>query len=293
MGTTVHVLLPVEHGAVVELVRELFERWESTLSRFDPDSELSRLNERAGEAVAVSPLLLDVVGASLEAASATNGAFDPTLLRQLVRIGYTGPFDEMRGEAAPAVGFAVRGGDWRSIAIDRRSRTVTLPPGCAMDFGGIAKGMAVDASLELLKEHGVARALVGAGGDLSVRGLPFGMRSWPVLVGDEDLGCVVALVRGALATSGDSRRSWLQGGTRRHHLLDPKTGESAESGLREVTVAAATCRIAEVAATATFVLGSRRGEHLLSRNGLAALLTFHDGARRAVGTWPSPVPEAA
>ena len=95
MGTEVQVLLPDDHGEAITPVRELFADWEATLSRFLADSELSRLNARAGEPVAVSPLLFEVVSASVEGARATDGAFDPTLLRQLVRIGYSRPFERM------------------------------------------------------------------------------------------------------------------------------------------------------------------------------------------------------
>jgi FAD:protein FMN transferase len=293
MGTEVQVLLPDERGEAITPVRELFAHWEATLSRFVVDSELSRLNARTGEPVAVSALLFEVVSESLDAAIATGGAFDPTLLRQLVRIGYSRSFERIPRRVELVTGPSMRGGGWRSMVLDPSSRTVTLPVGCALDFGGIAKGMAVDAALELLDGRGVAPALVSAGGDLSVRGLPAGLRSWPVLVREDPVEQVVPLVRGALATSGVARRSWLQGGVRRHHLIDPATGESAENDLREVTVAAESCKTAEVAATASFVLGSHLASDLLSRHRLAGLLTYRDGTQRTVGAWPSRVPDAA
>jgi thiamine biosynthesis lipoprotein len=293
MGTEVQVLLPEEHGEAITPVRELFGDWEAVLSRFLADSELSRLNARAGEPVAVSSLLFEVVSASVEGARATNGAFDPTLLHQLVRIGYSRPFERMSHEIEPVSGVSVRGGGWRRIELDPRSSTITLPAGSALDFGGIAKGMVVDAALELLNRRGVTTALVSAGGDLSVRGLPPGLHSWSVLVGDDPAGQVVPLARGALATSGVARRSWLQGGRRRHHLVDPATGESAENDLREVTVAAECCKTAEVAATASVVLGSRLGSDLLSRYRLAGRFTYRDGAQKTVGVWPSLLPDAA
>jgi thiamine biosynthesis lipoprotein len=293
MGTDVHVVLPEASGEAITPLRELFASWEATLSRFRPNSELSRLNARSGEPVVVSPVLFEVVSASVEGARATDGAFDPTLLRQLVRIGYSEPFDQMHHDATPVAGFCVRGGGWQWIELDRRSRTITVPIGSALDFGGIAKGMAVDAALELLDRRGDTPALVCAGGDLSVRGLPVRHRSWPVLVGDDPAGQVVALVRGALATSGIARRSWLQGGRRRHHLIDPATGESAENELREVTVAAENCRTAEVAATAAFVLGADLGSELLARKRLAGRFAYRDGAQSTVGAWPSLLPDAA
>jgi thiamine biosynthesis lipoprotein len=107
-----------------------------------------------------------------------------------------------------------------------------------------------------------------------------------VLVGGDLNGPVVPLVRGALATSGSTRRRWRQGDVARHHLVDPGTGEPAVSGLREVTVAAGTCRIAEVGATAAFVAGPRLAPLLLERLGLAGVLTTAAGPEISVGHWP-------
>ena len=293
MGTEVHVLLPEDRGDAIALVRALFESWEATLSRFRPESELSRLNARAGDTAAAGPLLFHVVATALDAARSTDGAFDPTLLRQLVGIGYGKSFARMSDMASAASALLPRrGGGWRSIALDRRARTIRLPAGCGLDLGGIAKGMAVDAALDLLAAHGVRAALVSAGGDLAVRGLPPHAHWWPVLVGDED-GPVVPLVRGALATSGIARRSWLQGEVRRHHLVDPETGEPAENGLHEVSVAAGRCEVAEVAATAAFVLGPDDGGTLLRRHGLAGLLTLDDGTQLGIGSWPARLRAAA
>jgi thiamine biosynthesis lipoprotein len=101
------------------------------------------------------------------------------------------------------------------------------------------------------------------------------------------------LSRGALATSGVARRSWLQAGVRRHHLLDPGTGEPVLNDLVEVTVAASVCRVAEVAATASFVLGSDRSARFLASRQLAGLLTTSDGRKIRVGRWPSPLRDAA
>jgi FAD:protein FMN transferase len=293
MGSEAHVLLPSDRGDAIGPVRKLFADWEARLSRFLPESELSRLNARAGEPVVAGRVLFDAIWAAVAAARVTDGIFDPTLLPQLRRIGYAESFERMRSAVSPAVARPSAGGDWRKIALDRGSRTVVLPAGCALDLGGIAKGMAADAALDVVRARGVGAALVSAGGDLRVLGLPPDASAWCVLVGDDSTGEVVPLVRGALATSGTARRAWLQGGVRRHHLLDPRTGEPAASGLREVTVAASTCQAAEVAATVVFALGPRRGAELLSARRLAGRLTREDGTISTVGPWPKRVPTAA
>ncbi len=235
--------------------------------------------------MAVSPILLAAVEAALEGAHLTGGLFDPALRHALVRIGYDRSFDTI-GAAPAATGPPRRGGGWRGIVVDRSAATVTLPRGCGLDLGGVAKGMTVDASLELLGSLGVESALVSAGGDLAVLGLPPGRRAWPVLVGGDPGAAVVPLARGALATSGTARRHWRQGDAARHHLLDPGTGEPAVSGLRELTVAGGSCRAAEVGATAAFVAGPRLGPALLERLGLAGVLVTEAGTRIRAGRWP-------
>jgi len=286
MGSEVHVLLPSDRDDVITRVRELFAKWEMTLSRFLPHSELSQLNSRVGEPVVVTPLLFQAIWAGVAGARATNGIFDPTLLPQLRRIGYSYSFDRMPPSLAATDEAPREGGDWRRIVLDANSRTVVLPPGCAIDLGGIAKGMAADAAIGLLSGRGVRAALVSAGGDLRVHGLPPAARAWRILVGNDASGAVVPLVRGALATSGATRRRWLQGEARRHHVLDPRTGDPAAGDLREVTVAASTCEVAEVAATVCFTLGARLGSKFLTSRRLAGRLTHEDGTTSTVGPWP-------
>lgn len=289
MGTTVVVLLPERHkrgggGAV----QTLFAEWERTLSRFLPESELSRLNARAGEPVAVGPLLLSVLETALHAAAATNGLYDPTLLAQIVAAGYSASFDTLPADqplAAPSVTL-LPGGGWRDITLDATTRTVTLPRGIGLDFGGIAKGMAVDAALARLREMGCEWALVNAGGDLAVTGLPPATDAWPVAVPGRDVWWTVPLARGAMATSGIARRHWRQGGIPRHHLLDARTGQPAFSGLWSVTTTAASCARAEVAAKVAFILGADEGARFLRRHHLAGLLTREDGTHIRVGDWP-------
>ncbi len=289
MGTTVSLLLPRDDAEAGEaLARDLFEEWERTLSRFRPESELSRLNARAGETVEVSPLVCEVLAAALAAAQATGGLYDPTLLHQIVAVGYAHSFDELPRAQGPALDLAALrpGGDWRGVMFDPAARTVTLPRGTGLDFGGIAKGMAVDATIARLRERGIAAALVNAGGDLAVLGLPPGADVWTLAVPGKDAQWTVPLRRGALATSGIARRHWRQGDAERHHLLDPRTGLPAASGLWSVTAVTERCAQAEVAAKAAFVLGAQDGAVFLERIGVAAVLVHEDGQYTLAGAWP-------
>jgi FAD:protein FMN transferase len=287
MGTTISLLLPeARYEEGTQIVQELFALWEQTLSRFLPESELSCLNATGGTPVVVSELLYTVLKTALEAARATQGVYDPTLLRQMVRIGYDRTFDDLPS-VQPATSITISpGGGWRDIQLDEVKRRVTLPPGVGLDFGGIAKGMAVDAALKSLQQVGIDTALVNAGGDLSVLGVPAEEGQWPLAVPGRQQSWNIPLVQGAMATSGVARRRWQQGGQQRHHLLDPRTGNSAQSGLWSVTVVAASCEQAEVGAKVAFILGKKRGADFLRAHALAGLLVSEDGTWEAVSPWP-------
>ena len=138
MGTTVSMLLPEQQGELgMQIVHTLFTEWEQTLSRFLLDSELSRLNRRAGTPTAVSDLLYAVLATALTAAQASQGVYDPSLLDQLEQVGYDRTFDDL-----PAVQFSPiipgePGGGWRGIRVNPLSGYVTLPVGIKLDFSTI------------------------------------------------------------------------------------------------------------------------------------------------------------
>jgi len=268
-------------------IQTLFATWERVLSRFRPDSELARLNAHAGASVAVSPLLYDVVVTALAAARATDGLYDPTLLRQIVALGYDRSFDRLPAHLPAMASVVGSGGGWRRIVLDTAHRRITVPSGVGLDLGGIAKGLAVDAALARLTALGVSSALVNAGGDLAVRGLPPGREAWPIAVPGRHHSWTIPLHHGAIATSGIARRRWRQGTVPRHHLLDPRTSQPSVSGLWSVTVAAGTCGQAEVAAKTAFLLGAADGADMLATHGLAGVLVSEDGLWRTAGGWPT------
>ena len=292
MGTTISMLLPenqVEMGE--EIVRSLFSEWEQALSRFLAESELSQLNQQAETPVAVSDLLYDVLATALTGAQATEGVYDPALLDQLEQLGYDRTFDDLPANRFDPIIPGEPGGRWRGIKVDPIRRQVTLPAGIKLDFGGIAKGMAVDAVLEKLFQSGISSALVNAGGDLSVLGLPPSDEQWLVAVPGQKQFWTIPLHHGAIATSGIAHRHWRQGNILRHHILDPRTGLPAQSDLWSVTVVADRCEQAEVAAKVAFILGSKSGADFLRKHRIAGLLVHEDGTWETVEPWPTHLME--
>ncbi|MBA3823585.1 MAG: FAD:protein FMN transferase [Ktedonobacterales bacterium] len=288
MGTTLHLIAPVAQLELAQThAQACFATWEATLSRFRPTSELSQLNQQSGSTVPVSKLLWDVLATALAAARASHGIYDPTLGRGMLSIGYDRTFSEIAGLTLTAPGqFPVLGGAWRGIQMDATQRTVTLPAGAMLDFGGIAKGMAVDAALAELTQVVSGPVLLNAGGDLATIGPPPD-GAWSVAIPGAGIPGAIALRGGAMATSSIGQRAWQQGQTPRHHLLDPRTGAPVANGVWATTVATQSCAQAEVAAKVALILGEEAGAAFLTRWGIAGSFLMTDGRHVTTAGWPT------
>ena len=268
MGTEVELLLEAPEGplaaAALGAAEAEFHRLESLLSRFRPESELSRLN-RDGE-IEAGRELMAVAELAVAARIRTGGRFDPTIHDALCAAGYDRTFGELCLGDAPAEPAGPCGG---SVMMDHDRRSITLGPGVRIDLGGIAKGFAADHVCELLAL--VGPALVNAGGDIAATG------EWIVRVDTPGEPLSLALHDGALATTGRDRRRWTRGGKQHHHVIDPSTGRSAESDLLCVTAFAPRAVDAEVIAKARFLAGFDRAAGEADDEGTPCLLVADDG----------------
>ena len=149
-------------------------------------------------------------------------------------------------EAASLLGLTVlpvgrhRIGTTDEVTIDRRRSTVTVPPGVALDPGGIGKGLAADLAVASLIEGGAAGALVSIGGDLAAAGVAPEPEGWRVDIERPDPGdaplCRTTIDHGGVATSSTRSRRWVHEGRPQHHAIDPATGAPSETDLASVTV---------------------------------------------------------
>lgn len=268
MGTDVELIVDVDADATADLdaAESEFHRLEALLSRFLPDSELSRLN-RDGS-IEASPDLARVVGLALDARETTGGRFDPTVLDALVAAGYDRSFESMELDAAGGVHLHHRRRTSTGQVRIRDGR-IDLDPGVQLDLGGVAKGYAVDRAAELLALAGPC--LVDGGGDMAVRG-----GTWTVGVTEH---VTLELRTGALATSGRDRRRWRRAGRELHHLIDPTTGEPAETDLLRVTAIAADAAEADVLAKSLFLAGEAEA----AASGVPCVLVLAAGRVRLCG----------
>jgi len=248
--------------SILDRVPGWFEDWEQILSRFRTDSELSRLNRTFDRPVEVSDTLWDVFQYALSAQTITNGLVTPTVLDAMLEAGYDQNFDSLpRDQSQHGSQFLSAVNPLSVVTWDERSQTICLPYGVHLDFGGVAKGWAAHQTVEALKEHGPV--LMNAAGDIAVGDSLASGEPWQVgvknpFVKGSDFE-TLKLNRCGVATSGRDRRRWNQNGLPRHHIIDPYTGQPAETNVMTATIVAPTVMEAEAAAKAVLILGGEEG----------------------------------
>jgi thiamine biosynthesis lipoprotein ApbE len=270
-----------------------------TYSRFRDDSELARLNARAGRVVALSPLLADAIAAGLVAARRTRGAVDPTVGRAMRAIGYDVDFDRIPADGEPIELRLEPIPGWQAVDLSTARHEVRVRPGVELDLGSTGKGLAADLAATAAREAigGISSSdtgvLVSLGGDIAMHGTspPDG---WRILIAEDSEtptdaeGEVIAVGEGGVATSSTTVRRWRRGGRTLHHLVDPRTGGPVDSPWRTASIVAATCLDANTAATAAIVLGDE-AVSWLEEMGLPARLVSSDGVVTRLNGWPEPV----
>jgi thiamine biosynthesis lipoprotein len=261
------------------------------MSTYDPDSELSRFNRSApGQPFRVSHETLEVFRVAREVSDLTGGAFDVTVGPVVAAWGF-GASDRVPAAPSAAELSALRGrvGYWR-VEIDRASRSLSrTDPGTVCDLSAIAKGYGVDEVARALVELGQGDFLVEVGGELRAQGQRAPGRPWRVAIerpgaGARSIFGVLELADASLATSGDYRSYYEQGGRRFSHLIDPRSGRPVAHALASVSVVHEQAAHADALATGLAVLGPEAGYALAEKQGLAAYFIVREPDGRFRGT---------
>jgi thiamine biosynthesis lipoprotein len=264
--------------------RRSLQGWHARFSRFRPDSELSRLNDDPRNEVAVSPLLARLIAATRMAAGLSDGLVDATLVGEIEDAGYEGDLGEplplsvalaLAPERRPAQ--ASVDAAWRRLQVDLQAGVVRRPPGVRVDSGGLAKGLFADVLAAGLRGH--SSFALDCAGDIAIGGAAAAARAVQVESPFDGGTLHTFVVRsGGVATSGISRRSWLdRRGRPAHHLLDPSTGEPAFTGIVQATALAPTALEAEIRAKWALLAGPRAVAAALAHGGAIVL---DDGSHR-------------
>ena len=256
------------------------------LTRFDPESELSQLNEDRRERVPASPVMLRFVTEARAAAELTGGLVDPTVLSLVEAAGYRESFADGTPETAVQSSEPPpewKPGLWESIEVDPEEGEVVRQPGIRLDAGGIGKGLAADLVAEALQGESVPFFTVNCMGDLRIGGTlgePRQVQIASPLNSDETIA-EIEITDGAVATSGTTKRSWSDQDERLlHHLIDPTTGQPATTGVIQVTALAPTATEAEARAKAALLSGPEGASDWLPHGGV---IVSEDGNVEVLG----------
>lgn len=240
---------------------------------YSPTSDVGRINAaRAGEPVAVDTGTVEILRTALEICNQSDGAFDITIAPVKDLWNFSG---EPAVPAAEQLSSALELVDWRSITLDEEQKIVTKQgDAVCIDLGGAAKGYAADRAAAVLRAEGVTTAMLDFGGNVVVLGQnpktkdgiwriglqkPFAPRG--------EYKQILELRDTSVVTSGSYEQNFEQDGKRYHHILNPKTGYSAEPGFDSVSVVHSSSLTADCLSTACFVLGEEKGRALAAQYG--------------------------
>ena len=284
MNTDVYVWRYGRDDATVKDVERLFAHYERHLSRFDVEAELAQFNRSNLERQPVSQTLFDAIAVAQQAARATDGLYDPTILRDLEQVGYDRSFEQIvdstSGGEAQGNTMSETRHSILDVRLDAQTREARKPAGLGLDLGGMGKGWTVDRAAESLIGDGPF--LVNAGGDLYAYGAPGFADGWGIEL-EHPLNASQTLARislrdRALATSSTTKRRWQRQGQAMHHLIDPRSGKPALSDTLSVSVIADRTVLAEIYAKVALILGAEQGlAYLQSLPGVAGMLFTDDG----------------
>ena len=270
-GAQLEVVSPPEaHDAVLEALHKAAIETASAQIAMLPKNTIRLEGKNAGS-------MLRLAEAVSYAGRLSKGLVDATMLDEIERAGYVESIDRSSPDApAPRDTFsgprdaqAPIAGSWRSVSVHEADRSVIRPVGVRIDSGGLGKGMAADIAAEAMR--GLELFSVECSGDLRIGGSDGEERSIEVASPVEGEGPIarILLSEGAIATSGVTRRSWQKtDGESAHHLIDPRTGEPADTGLVQVTAIAPTALEAEVRTKAALLSGPDEAAEWLVHGGL-------------------------
>ena len=254
-----------------EAIERAISRMDSLVnlvSSWDPASETSKINDRAGEGpVSVDKRLIDILLESQKVSEFSGGAFDITFspIGKLWKLDPANPIMPEKSEIINVLKLV----DHKKLFINKKEHTAQLKEkGMRIDLGGIAKGSVVDEGAGSLINDGIVNFLINAGGDLRINSSS-PEEPWKIGITNprDPRGPVIAtlkLTKGAIVTSGDYEKMFVIDGKRYHHIINPKTGYPVDHCI-SVTVIAPDAQTADAFSTAFFVLGPTDGLKLCEK----------------------------
>jgi len=267
----------------IQGIKKMYVEFSNIFSRFDCESELSKLNLSVGEFNTASFHMCEVATIALKFNKETNAFFDPRILNVLEKIGYADDFKrgnrKFDGDDNEKFLFFDR-----NLAEDLKVDGNKVFFGVKMDFSGIAKGYITDKIVETLVEQKWENFLVDSGGDMFAQGVDENNKKWTVSIeGIDENKLMFSLSEKAIATSGIKRRRWEIEGKRMHHIVNPKNPQQFLFDVKSVSVIADSVVEADVWAKTIFLMGRESGMLYVKEHNIAAVIFNYRGT-----AWISP-----
>lgn len=249
--------LSEEIGSTLEMLDDLFNVNKK-------DSDVSRINNGAGEFVEVSQHTSYLVSEAKRIGELSGRALDITIYPVVKAWGFT--TGENRVPGPQELSALVKTVDVSRIEVDEAGSRVKIPEGFMIDLGAVAKGYAGDMIKEILEECGVNRAIINLGGNIVCVGSKSMGRKWQIGIQspyeDRDIPGYVQVKDQAVVTSGLYERFFEENGVKYGHIMNPYTGYPVDNGISSVTIISKDGLYADALSTAIFVGGEELAEEL-------------------------------
>ncbi len=253
MDTSMTITAYGENSEIaINAVEKEINQLDKLLSIEKSKSEIFELNSE--KTLEVSEDTLNIISKAYEISELTDGDFDITISPIVSEWGFYSNLDNKvpsKNELEDVLEYV----DYKNIKIENNK--ITLDKNSSVDLGGIAKGYASNKSAEILKSYGIKSALISLGGNISVVGSKPDGSDWIVAIANPDDNSssvgYLSVTDTAVITSGGYQRYFEDNGQIYHHIIDPKTGYPADSGLKSVTIVSSDDTLADALSTALFV----------------------------------------
>lgn len=271
-GTTFHIVIRDDLPKGVDIendVDSIFRRVEESMSLYEPNSLLSRLNRN--ETDTIDRYIADCIRIAETLSRETGGLFDITVKPLTGAYGFAG---EER-TAAPNIDSLLRFVGYEKIRVEG-NRLVKAHPNVQIDLNAIAQGYTVDLMAKHFDALGLKNYLVEMGGEIFSRGLNARDEKWVVgidspvegnLTPGMEMQVMIHLSGRGLATSGNYRKFYEnESGQKIVHTVNPKTGEPVVSRVLSATVVAPDATLADIYGTYFMVAGLEKTAEFLNRH---------------------------
>ncbi len=257
----------------------LIQDLENKFSITNPDSDVSYINQSAGNAVQVSSDTIKLLETALTIGNESNGALDISIYPVLKEWGFT--TQDYKIPEKNLLENLLNYVDYTQISIE--NNTVQIPENFQIDFGSLAKGYTSDKLISLFQEYGAESAVINLGGNVQTLGTKPDGSFWTIAVvnpfSPSETMCILQVADKAVITSGNYERYFIgEDDTIYWHIIDPEDGYPADNGLVSVTIIGESGLLCDALSTTLFVEGTEKAiSHWRACNNFDMILVTDTG----------------